>query len=110
MMGLLDMASPEKKMQQPQQKKMGGLLDMGNMDNMNSQNDMPQNEGDENDKMLNEMLQNPTVETVQKIIEQISANGNPESRQVIPILEKLETPEQITQFATLVQQKRAMNE
>lgn len=107
MMGLLDMASPEKKMQQPQQQKMGGLLDMGNM----SQNDaMSQNEGDENDKMLNEMLQNPTVETVQKIIEQISANGNPESQQVIPILEKLETPEQITQFATLVKQKRAINE
>lgn len=107
MTGLLDMASPEKKMQQPQQQKMGGLLDMGNM----SQNDaMSQNEGDENDKMLNEMLQNPTVETVQKIIEQISANGNPESQQVIPILEKLETPEQITQFATLVKQKRAMNE
>ena len=107
MIGLLDMASPQQKMQQPQPQMMGGLLDINNV---NNQNNLSQNEGDENEKMLNEMLQNPTLETVQKIIEQISMNGKPESQQVIPILEKLKTPEQITEFATLVKQQRAINE
>jgi len=107
MMGLLDMASPQQKMQQPQPQMMGGLLDINNV---NNKNNLSQNEGDENEKMLNEMLQNPTLETVQKIIEQISMNGNPESQQIIPTLEKLETPEQITEFATLVKQQRAINE
>jgi hypothetical protein len=96
MMGLLDMASPQQKMQQPQPQMMGGLLDMGSNQQNTAEKDM-------SIKLAQQVAENPTPETVNLVIKQLQENNMQNAEEISAILMQIQNePEKLTQFAQTI--------